>query len=823
LDDLSVQQVATRALDRCAAGASTWTRHTVQEHVTRITTEHGVRATGEQVREFVDIATRLALEDCLSVLPPGTPRLDHVAHLTLVQVVRAETRLRDLLHTRATGETEPPRTDLAELVAAYGLDEDQAAAAAAVASADPLVVVEGAAGAGKTTMLAAAIQAAERDGRRARVVAPTKKAADVARTELGVAADSVAALVYAHGWRWDQDGVWTRLRSGDIDPVTGIRFTGPPLKAHLMRGERVIVDEAGMLDQDTAIALLTVADEAQATVALVGDRAQLPAVGRGGVLDMAAHIQGSTFDMTGVHRFTDPAYADLTLRIRDGRDPNTIFDQLHHLGLIQLHEDEQAMRDHIAERHGQGVAVTVATNDEARVLNERIREQRVRRGQVDDGRTGEGSDGLDIGAGDVIQTRKNYRDLQVANRQTWIVQHIADDGTVWAKEAHAGRKRQHTVALPAAYVNEHVHLAYATTAYGVQGATTNASHTVVSEALDAAGVYVGMTRGRDHDTLHIVADDIDQAREQFTTAMGRDRADRGLRHATRRAMESTRGLIEDGPVALVNAELAALDQKADHAQHEAEHWAGIAKRLDAQAATHREEAEESDTAVFAAEQHAAAVRADVTEPLTAEAETEGRDYLEALAAQTAASARLQVVGRFAAGRARRDVEAARQHTVTVRGRVCTGWGTVPGSHDGPDGLARWAEHAAAMRADRDSRVVAADQAVTVAKTTRDSVMARQANERLALLEGLNVFEAVRRDPTGYYQRVNPRRQAAAWQNTADHARGEAARLRALPPTAAARRIKAQRAAEAAQQAASQPTSAAGHQTPSSRDQPGFSP
>ena len=43
-----------------------------------------------------------------------------------------------------------------------------------------------------------------------------------------------------------------------------------------------------MLDQDTARALLTIADEHHARVALVGDRHQLPAVGRGGVLDLAA-------------------------------------------------------------------------------------------------------------------------------------------------------------------------------------------------------------------------------------------------------------------------------------------------------------------------------------------------------------------------------------------------------------------------------------------------------------------------------------------------------------------------------------------------------
>lgn len=73
-------------------------------------------------------------------------------------------------------------------------------------------------------MLATAIEAAGREGRAVRVVAPTKKAADVAHSELGVPADSVMALVYAHGWRWNDDGVWTRLAPGDTDPDTGLRY-----------------------------------------------------------------------------------------------------------------------------------------------------------------------------------------------------------------------------------------------------------------------------------------------------------------------------------------------------------------------------------------------------------------------------------------------------------------------------------------------------------------------------------------------------------------------------------------------------------------------
>lgn len=49
-DDLSVQRIASRALDRCAAAESAWTRHTVQEHATEIITEAGARGTPELAR-----------------------------------------------------------------------------------------------------------------------------------------------------------------------------------------------------------------------------------------------------------------------------------------------------------------------------------------------------------------------------------------------------------------------------------------------------------------------------------------------------------------------------------------------------------------------------------------------------------------------------------------------------------------------------------------------------------------------------------------------------------------------------------------------------
>jgi len=125
LDELSVQQVASRALDRCAAGASTWTVHDVQEHVTRIITEAGVRAEPDELRDLIAMTTRLAAEDCLSVLPPDAVHPEHVAHLTSLHVVAVETRLRDILATRAMSDAHPA-PDVARLARRRGLDPGQA-------------------------------------------------------------------------------------------------------------------------------------------------------------------------------------------------------------------------------------------------------------------------------------------------------------------------------------------------------------------------------------------------------------------------------------------------------------------------------------------------------------------------------------------------------------------------------------------------------------------------------------------------------------------------------------------------------------------------
>jgi hypothetical protein len=133
--------------------------------------------------------------------------------------------------------------------------------------------------------------------------------------------------------------------------------------------------------------------------------------------------------------------------------------------------------------------------------------------------------------GDRVATRRNDPDLQVANRQTWTVAGIGQDGSIVLHGR--GRDRE----IPAEYVQRHVELAYATTVHGAQGDTVARAHFAVGETTGAAATYVAMTRGRENNTAHLVAENVDDARRQWVETFGRDRADLGPAHARTRVIE----------------------------------------------------------------------------------------------------------------------------------------------------------------------------------------------------------------------------------------------------------------------------------------------
>ena len=478
------------ALTRLGAKRSAWNAGDIRGVVEELIASAGVVAEPGVRAELAEDLTARAVVACRPLLS-RTDVPEHIRSLTSKHVLGVEAELNDRLSLRAE----------------HG--------------ARDLVVVEGAAGAGKTTRLRAQRRAVEAAGNWMIVVTPTLKAAEVAAGEVGTSAFSAAWLVHQHGWRWDADGCWTRVATDRIDRA-----------AVLMPGDELVVDEAGMLDQDTARALLTIADEAGARVVLLGDRHQLPAVGRGGVLDLALRWAPpeAVQQLTTVHRFADPAYADLSLRMRSGETSGEVFDALLERGEVVVHASEVEAIEALSVERG---LVLADTRDQVVALNAAVRDRRAaagdcggRRGVVLTTRTGE-----EIGIGDRAATRRNDRALGVANRDTWTVTAVGEDGSVKVR----GRAGDRT--LPPGYAREHVELAYATTVYGAQGETVDQAHFLVGETTGSAAAYVAMTRGRQSNTAHLIADSVADARGQWVEVFARDRADLGPAHAARAAVD----------------------------------------------------------------------------------------------------------------------------------------------------------------------------------------------------------------------------------------------------------------------------------------------
>lgn len=405
------------------------------------------------------------------------------------------------------------------------LDPRQADAAAAIAGTDRLVSITGPAGAGKTTMLRVARSALARRGHRMLVVAPTKKAATVAGREVGATASSLHALLSDYGWRWQRDDsgaeVWQQLQPGEVDAATGAVYEGPR-RFPLTAGDRVVVDEAGMVDLQTAHALAAVLGSTGAGIAMVGDHLQAMPVGHSGAMACLTRRASRLVELTAVHRFRDAGYADLTLRMRepDSKDAAlAVAAELDARDLIHRVADQVQAREVMVEAYfrwaagHRRVALVTSTNEEADAINEAIQQRRIEQGQLDARRVALGQGEQRLLEGDIVQTRRNDRTAGVENRAMWTIRHITPEGAQLASITDSADVR----SVSHEYASEHVHLAYASTVHGIQGETTDAS--VVGPGVDASGLYVGMTRGRVHNEAIAIARTGPAAREAIADSM----------------------------------------------------------------------------------------------------------------------------------------------------------------------------------------------------------------------------------------------------------------------------------------------------------------
>ena len=211
-------------------------------------------------------------------------------------------------------------------------------------------------------------------------------------------------------------------------------------------------------------------------------------------------------------------------------------------GQIVVHPSDVERTAVLAKAGAAGDLVVAATREHVASLNAAIRDQRrANTGTGDPADSMATTRGERIGLGDRVATRRNDPGLGVANRQTWTVTGIGEDGNLLLHGG--GRDRE----VPVEYATRFVELAYATTVHGAQGETVDRTHIAIGDTTGAAAAYVAMTRGRHGNTAHLVAETLEDAREHWIAVFSRDHADLGPDHARRQAIDA---IDRHGPQAL---------------------------------------------------------------------------------------------------------------------------------------------------------------------------------------------------------------------------------------------------------------------------------
>jgi conjugative relaxase-like TrwC/TraI family protein len=359
-----------------------------------------------------------------------------------------------------------------------GLGDDQADAVRAICEQDRRVVtVIGPAGAGKTTMLRSVAAAYEHADREVTVLTLAAVAAQVVTEETGLAAGTIA------GWKVGTNTI----------PRNGL----------------LIVDEASMVPTVTLDQLTRVAAAYGTRVALIGDYAQMSAPEAGGLLhDLARHR--ATVHLTNVRRFRAEWERDASKQLRQ-QDPTIGATYLEH-GRIHGVRADNAVDQVVAAwatdvGNGLKSLIVVDTAAQAAEISARCQQHRLTTGELGDV-VGYGRDGNQLRVGDIIQTRRNDNEQttsdrrRVLNRDTWTITGTDDDGAV--EVTHLVSRR--TATLTATYLANDVDLGYATTIAGAQGRTVDVGHVLVTPATAHAGLYVGLTRGRQANHAHVIID-----------------------------------------------------------------------------------------------------------------------------------------------------------------------------------------------------------------------------------------------------------------------------------------------------------------------------
>ncbi|AKK07387.1 TrwC relaxase/AAA domain (plasmid) [Corynebacterium mustelae] len=423
-------------------------------------------------------------------------------------------------------------------------------------------VAVGPAGTGKTTSMKAVAELWGHHHGPVIGVAPSAAAAKVLEQDITVPCRTVDSLVTQ--WQhWKNQGIAASDLVGDP------RWPVQP-------GALILVDEAGMLSTTRMHAVIMLARECGAKVAMVGDPYQLDAVETGGLFRTLVKRPGVAHLTDVLRQKTVTAAGDVVVdveqteavtNLRGSARPHIVehavdvFDRRgwlvggSHNEMIMAMV-EQYLRD---SEEGKTSLVMATTNADVRMLNEIIQHEFMQMGKVNHSHVVSLADGLTAGVGDHVVARRNtvlehaHGVSRVYNGQTFIVTKIRRSG---AAEVLDRVTKQRLVLTPE-YLTENTQLAYASTVHRAQGATVDTAHVLMTPGMDKNAAYVAVTRGKWANKMYAVTDH----------AIDFDAEDAHLHHAGDSEVKTARDVVST-IFTRDDAQKSALDMLADAQQSE---------------------------------------------------------------------------------------------------------------------------------------------------------------------------------------------------------------------------------------------------------------
>jgi len=352
----------------------------------------------------------------------------------------------------------------------------------ALTSGGQLVVVNGAAGTGKSYVLAASREALEADGLRVMGAALQGKTAEDMQRDAGITSRTLHSL------------------------LSGVERGTITLDAKTV----LVIDEAGMVGSRQMEKLLGQAQAAGARVRLVGDAWQLHAVDAGDAfraVSREAAAANRLESLTEIKRQNEAWQRDATLALAR-HDVQAAVSAYAERGGVQLYSTVADAREQLIAQWQNDrrtnprktQLLLTHTNDERYALNARVRELRRSTGELGAEQIVRTEDRqIAIAAGERIMFLQNEYVMQVKNGTLGTIDRIESpaDRKAAGVLLHVRLDDGRRLAVDTAQYGHFDH-GYALTVHKSQGVTVDRAYVLATKSMHAELAYVAMTRHKEN-------------------------------------------------------------------------------------------------------------------------------------------------------------------------------------------------------------------------------------------------------------------------------------------------------------------------------------